>query len=114
MIKLKNGHEIKYNRDFDQFFTTLLKEIIKQSKASAEIILSKQTDNKSQNDIFMKELMDNCIYVTHQLLEIHKENEELSKFMVAGFIFNSILLTIPQKELSLAKNKSSLDDEIIH
>jgi hypothetical protein len=39
--------------------------------------------------------MDNCIYVTHQLFTLYQDNEKLTKFIVTGFIFNSIMMSLP-------------------
>jgi len=119
MIKLKNGFEVKHNKDFDQFFKNLLSAMITESQIDAENIYS--TMNKatapegdaSPNEFFLKMLMDNCIYVTHQLFDIAKTNEDMSKFMVTGFIFNSILLSIPQdSEKKTGENENDMD--IIH
>ncbi|MFC1670513.1 hypothetical protein ACFL20_08975 [Spirochaetota bacterium] len=124
MIKLKNGIEIDYNSDFDVFFKDLLKTIIKESRNSSNDKLTDKTPVDSneeeyikfKNEILLKEIMDNCIYVTHQLFEISKENKDLSKFMVTGFIFNSIILTISETDMTLLDNEEDIkgNDDIIH
>ncbi|MBN2161270.1 MAG: hypothetical protein JW807_17920 [Spirochaetes bacterium] len=97
MIRLKNGYVVAYNKDFDVFFQDLLESIVRESRRSAESVRSSD-DGLSPNELFLKELMDNCIYVTHQLFDMAKTREEFSRFMVTGFIFNSILCSLPVLE----------------
>ncbi len=99
MIKLKNGHDVPFNKDFDFFFQDLLESIVRESKTSAKKA-GDESEGRDRNELFLKELMDNCIYVTHQLFDLGKEREEFSRFMVTGFIFNSIIccLTTLEKE----------------
>ena len=94
MIKLKNGFEIEYSKDFDVFFKNLLEAIITESKKTAGEE-KENVDNLSINELLLKELMDNCIFVTNQLFELAEKNRDLSKFMVTGFLFNSIILNMP-------------------
>ncbi len=113
MIHLKNGYEVPYHRDFDHFFRSLLAALITQSKSVAlRSQVSRQT-NESSNDVFLRELMDNCIYVTHQLFEIAKSNEEFSRFMVTGFLFNSIILSLSQGEPETAPTEE-IKTNVIH
>ncbi len=111
MIKLKNGYEVDFTKDFDLFFKNLLTAIIRESKSAVEKTNKENEVEDDLNDKFLQELMDNCIYVTHQLFELSKTNEDLSKFMVTGFIFNSIILALPAAEKITGK---SSDEEIIH
>lgn len=111
MIKLKNGYEVDFTKDFDLFFKNLLTSIIQESKNAVENGNRENEAEEDVNDKFLQELMDNCIYVTHQLFELSKTNEDLSKFMVTGFIFNSIILALPAADKSSGK---SADEEIIH
>jgi len=110
MIKLVNGVEIKYEEDFDVFFQNLLESIISESRKSA-IKKTVTPGGKSENDFFLQEVMDNCIYVTHQLFEIYKENEKMTKFIITGFLFNSVVLLAPQKKNKQGKEK---DNETVH
>jgi hypothetical protein len=105
MIKLKNGHVISYNKDFDVFFQDLLESIVRESRQSAALA-GPPPAGQSQNELFLKELMDNCIYVTHQLFDMAKTQEEFSRFMVTGFIFNSIICS-----LNVLDGESESDDE---
>lgn len=114
MIKLKNGLEIKYEKDFDVFFKNLLDAMILESHIAAEKKAALDKKTAPGNEFFLKELMDNCIYVTHQLFEISKQNEELSKFMVTGFIFNSIVTTLPHGKPDPDDNKIKKDKETVH
>lgn len=111
MIKLKTGIDIPYDQEFDKFFQALLDAIIRESFNEA-----KKAKNAEQfNELVLKEVMDNCIYVTHQLFEIAKENESLSRFMVTGFLFNSVVLGLSQlQEGTAEKGGDEKDDGIIH
>lgn len=95
MIKLINGFEVEYTEDFDKFFQNLLEAIIFESK---QISIKKKKDpseSRNERDIFLQEIMDNCIYVTHQLFTLYQNNEKLTKFIMTGFIFNSVMLSLP-------------------
>jgi len=94
MIKLINGFEIKYTEDFDKFFQNLLEAIIHQSKKASILKKSGAKESKSEKDLFLQEIMDNCIYVTHQLFTLYSTNEKFTKFIITGFIFNSIILSL--------------------
>ncbi|MCL1865376.1 MAG: hypothetical protein FWF73_06140 [Spirochaetes bacterium] len=94
MIKLINGFEVKYAEDFDEFFQNLLKAIIFESKKTALLKKSFSDEKQNERDIFLQEIMDNCIYVTHQLFSLYKSNEKFTKFIITGFIFNSIILSL--------------------
>ena len=107
MIRLKNGFEIEYTKDFDQFFKNLLTAIISESRKDAEDEAQNENIKTSGHELFLKELMDNCIYVTHQLFQMSEKNRELAKFMVTGFLFNSIILNLPFSE----SDDSGEDDE---
>ena len=95
MIKLISGYEIKYNEDFDRFFQNLLEAIITESRRISIIKFADQENTGSKRDIFLQEIMDNSIYVTQQLFEIYKDNEKLTKFIITGFIFNSVIMALP-------------------
>jgi hypothetical protein len=95
MIKLINGYEIKYNDDFDRFFQNLLEAIITESKRMSIIKSTDQKNTASERDIFLQEIMDNSIYVTQQLFQIYRDNEKLTKFIITGFIFNSVIMALP-------------------
>lgn len=98
MIKLLNGHEIKYNEDFDRFFQNLLEAIITESRKSSIIKAPEEKNPESLRNIFLQEIMDNSIYVTHQLFRIYQDNEKLTKFIITGFIFNSVIMALPVGE----------------
>lgn len=117
MIQLKSGLEIKYNQDFDVFFKNIMESVIFESQKAARSNV--QTEEKKQNtiefnDLFLKEIMDNCIFITHQLFELYKDNEEISKFIVTGFIFNTILLTLPQIDIDTLIKKNTEEKDVIH
>lgn len=114
MIHLKNGTVIKYNENFDVFFKDLLETIILESHKSVKKENREASNGDLLNEIFLKEIMDNCIFVTHQLFEIAKTNEDLSRFMVTGFIFNSIIYTIAQTYKSEPSSSDGKKDNIFH
>lgn len=94
MIVLTNGFEVKYTDDFDKFFHNLLEAIIVESKKTSLLKNSDSDEIKNERDIFLQEIMDNCIYVTHQLFTLYSNNEKFTKFIITGFIFNSIILSL--------------------
>lgn len=111
MIKLINGYEIKYNEDFDRFFQNLLEAIITESKKISIIKSTDQGNTVSERDIFLQEIMDNSIYVTQQLFEIYKDNEKLTKFIITGFIFNSVIMSLPGINGSMTSPEAGDDDK---
>jgi len=113
MIRLKNGYEIKYQDDFDQFFNSLLEAIIRESQKQVMETPPEQDHTTTPNEVFLRELMDNCIYVTHQLFEMAKKSEEFSKFMVTGFIFNSVILALSNLDADSSDEEDD-DSSVIH
>ncbi|HRX16456.1 MAG TPA: hypothetical protein P5123_09085 [Spirochaetota bacterium] len=95
MIKLKSGKIIEVEQDFDQFFQTIMTEIINESVTTAQNAGDKVKEQDAFNKVLLKEIMDNSIFVTHQIFELAKVNKNLSKFLVTGFLFNSIVLSVP-------------------
>jgi hypothetical protein len=113
MIKLKNGHVVTYQKDFDAFFQDLLESMVRESRrAAAEH--GQPPDEQLKNELFLKELMDNCIYVTHQLFNLAKEKEDFSRFMVTGFIFNSIICSLPVLENEMEPEAKPEDEGPVH
>jgi hypothetical protein len=116
MIKLINGYEIKYNEDFDRFFQNLLEAIITESKRMSIIKSTDQKNTSSERDIFLQEIMDNSIYVTQQLFQIYKDNEKLTKFIITGFIFNSVIMALPGSDgtemMSTEQDDADKDDTL--
>jgi len=74
MIKLINGFEVEYSDDFDRFFQNLLEAVIRVSRLSAVKKKAIKDESRSERDIFLQEIMDNCIFITHQLFTLYKEN----------------------------------------
>ena len=73
--------------------------------ASQPLMPAPPPAGQSRDELFLKELMDNCIYVTHQFFDMAKTQEEFSRFMVTGFIFNSIICS-----LNVLEGESEADD----
>lgn len=68
---------------------------------------------KNEKELFLQEIMDNCIYVTHQLFTLYNTNEKFTKFIMTGFIFNSIILSLANfSDVSdPGKNNKQADDD---
>ena len=116
MIKLINGFEIEYSDDFDRFFQNLLEAVIRVSRISAVKKKSLKEDNRPERDIFLQEIMDNCIFITHQLFTLYKDNEKVTKFIITGFIFNSVIIALNEVENNSEGNSKKTGDEgeILH
>lgn len=116
MIKLINGFEVEYSDDFDRFFQNLLEAVIQVSRISAVKKKSRKEETRTERDIFLQEIMDNCIFITHQLFTLYKDNEKFTKFIITGFIFNSVIIALNDYENNSEEmNKKTNDDgEIIH
>ena len=113
MIKLKNGLEIKYNKDIDRFFKNLVEATIKESLDAVLIKLKTKDCESDYDELFFKEIMDNSIFITHQLFELSKTDIELSKFLITGFIFNNIIQLYTESK----KNKNcstGTEDSVVH
>jgi hypothetical protein len=94
MIKLKSGTEIGYDDNFELFFQKLLSSIITESLHAVNST-GEHSDQSEFNRLLAKEIMDNSIFVSHQIFEISRINQSLAKFLITGFLFNSIILSIP-------------------
>lgn len=112
MIKLKNGKIIDFDPDPDKMFRDLMSEIIEESYNSLGNNFN--ISEEETKNLLMKEIMDQSIYVTHQLFEISKLNKELAKFIVTGFLFNSIVLSIPHLKDKLDSKDQDNSNQIIH
>ena len=110
MITLKNGVVVPYNNDFDVFYKDLMASIVAESRKSAKS--RPPNEELSANELFLKEVMDNCIFVTHQLFEIAKEREEFSRFIITGFLFNSIISCLPALNESMSAGHPREKDRI--
>jgi len=113
MIRLKSGAEVEYDQNFDAFFRRLLASIISESVKAVTLSGKAPAQQQEYNKVLAKEIMDNSIFVTHQLFELSKLNETLAKFLVTGFLFNSIILSIPNMSDDLAGDKKE-DDNTVH
>jgi hypothetical protein len=112
MIKLKSGKVVQLNDNFDVFFQKIMAEVIAEATLYTDQQITKGDNPDSYNKILLKELMDNSIYVTHQIFDLAKVNKNLSKFLVTGFLFNSLVLSIP--DLSEVHNQNDSSERTIH
>jgi hypothetical protein len=109
MITLKNGYVVAYDKDFDVFFRSLLEAIIRES-SDTDMDEDNQTEiTKQKRERYIREIMDNCIYVTHQIFEYAKNDENFSRFMVSGFLFNSIIMALPAIAETLLEKDGGTD-----
>ena len=114
MIRLKNGTEVQYDQNFDTFFQHLLSTIISESISAVNTQAEVPSERDAYNKVLAKEIMDNSIFVTHQIFEISKLNENLSKFLVTGFLFNSIVLSIPSLSDTITGEDSAPKGDVVH
>ena len=115
MIKLINGFEVKYNDDFDKFFQNLLEAIIVESRQASIKKKANPEEKKSERDLFLQEIMDNCIYITHQLFNLYKDNVKFTQFVITGFIFNSVIVALSSFDEIPESDKNSGDSSgILH
>lgn len=116
MIKLINGFEVEYSDDFDRFFQNLLEAVIHVSRNSAVKKKSLKEETRTERDIFLQEIMDNCIFITHQLFTLYKDNEKFTKFIITGFIFNSVIIALNEFEnkSDVTGKKTGEEGEILH
>ncbi len=111
MIRLKNGIEIPFNNNIDEFFQSLINAIIEESeKFTKSEITNKNVNN--YKEILFKEIMDNSILVTHQIFEFSKVNEKISKFLVSGFLFNNIILMLSNNDINNSLKENNSKDTI--
>ncbi|HOW82410.1 MAG TPA: hypothetical protein PK573_07620 [Spirochaetota bacterium] len=111
MITLKNGTEVEYNKDFDVFFQNLLEKVIVESRKYADEQYLHGNNKKPFNDLFLKEIMDNAIFIVHQLFEMSNKDKKMAEFVMTGFLFNSIVLALSKFDAFPKKEK---DGDIIH
>jgi len=116
MIKLINGFEVEYSDDFDRFFQNLLEAVIRVSRIAAVKKKSQKEESRSERDIFLQEIMDNCIFITHQLFNLYKDNEKFTKFIITGFIFNSVIIALNEFDNNSggSSNKDGDPGEVLH
>ena len=114
MIRLKSGTEIGYDENFEVFFQKLLSSIIAESMQAVRKSHNIDVDQSEFNKFLAKEIMDNSIFVSHQIFEIGKINQNLAKFLVTGFLFNSIILSIPNLSDTLDGENTPDGSGIIH
>ncbi len=118
MIMLKSGRSLPVSDDFDVFFRDLMDGVINEALMNVhEQEENEKMDDNQRQQLLLKEIMDNCILVSHQVLQISKENESLSKFLVTGSLFQCAVMTFqhsgyqPDNE---DHDKGSGDDDTLH
>ena len=117
MIMLKSGRSLPVNDDFDVFFRDLMDGVINEAlMAVHEQEEKEKMDDNQRQQLLLKEIMDNCILVSHQVLQISKENESLSKFLVTGSLFQCAVMTFQHSGFQTDDEGSeeSSDDDTLH
>lgn len=113
MIRLKNGVEVAYNKDIDAFFSSLVQTILKES-IRAVYPSADTVHEEKRNELILKEIMDNCIFITHQIYEIAKTDEKLSKFLTTGFLFNYVMLLYSRFESEIYESLKEDSEGHLH
>ena len=123
MIRLKSGTTVKHEKNLDAFFQKIIDAIITDSKKTVNDnvtdfeLLELNENLENLNELYFREMMDNCIIITNQLFEIQKKFPKISKFIISGFIFNAILIAIQSESIRLkaeAQEQSKPKNETIH
>lgn len=115
MILLKSGKSLPYNDDFDVFFRDLMDAVINEALMAVHESEEKKTSSDNQQQLLLKEIMDNCILVSHQLLQISKENENLSKFIITGSLFQCAVMTFHNSSHKFNEDSfDETDDDTLH
>jgi hypothetical protein len=111
MIKLKSGLTIEQEKNLDTFFQKIFDAIIADSKSIVNDSLKGSEPNENLNELYLQEIMNTCITITHQLFEMQKESPEISKFIISGFIFNGILMSIQNEKIKLKLEEPILTEK---
>ncbi len=94
MITLKNGENVEYREDFDEFFRNMVRAVIKSSLRAAGDSLEKGDTGNRFDERLLREIMDNCIYITRQFQELARGDEKLFSMLVTGCLFNCMILSL--------------------
>jgi hypothetical protein len=114
MIKLKNGAAIEYREDFDAFFRSMVSAVIKASLRTAADSIEKGENGENFNERLLREIMDNCIYITRQIQEISRKDEKLSSLLVTGCLFNCMIMSLSKLGTLGGAEKGDDDDDTLH
>jgi hypothetical protein len=111
MIKFKSGAVIQYEENLDLFFQKIFDVVIADSKKIVDDNLKGTESNENVNELYLKEIMNACITVTHQLFEMQRKFPEISRFIISGFIFNGILMAIQNENVKLQAEESTITEK---
>ena len=115
MIRLKSGTTVQHEQDLDSFFQKIIDAIIIDSKKTVNDNAINFEPSDNLNELYFREMMDNCIIITNQLFEIQKKFPKISKFIISGFIFNAILIAIQTESMKYRSEIPILSEsETIH
>jgi hypothetical protein len=114
MITLKNGDTVPYNENFDDFFRELVNSVIKASLRQASADMKAGEDGNAFNEHLLRQIMDNSIFIVHQIEQLAKKDENLSRLLVTGCLFNCVVLNLKEIGGSFKEDTSEDDDEIMH
>lgn len=102
MIRLKNGETVSMDTDPGEFFRTLLRSILKASREETENRAEMFDTPEELNGAFLQELMENCMHVAVQILDLSEQNRDLGETMISGLFFSSILSMMHDKSAMLS------------
>lgn len=114
MITLKNGATIEYQEDFDAFFRSMVSAVIKASLRAAADSIEKGETGSNFNDRLLREIMDNCIYISRQFQDIARRDEKLSSLLVTGCLFNCMIMSLSKLGTLGAEDTRDDDDGRLH
>ena len=118
MITLKNGHEIPYDKNIDRFFHNLVESIIHESISTASPGAADAapagTEEGRITETVLREIMDNCIFVTQQVFKLSSIDENLGRFLVTGFLFNLVILLYRGFEKDVGNDAQGTEDAQVH
>jgi hypothetical protein len=120
MIRLKSGESIQFETDFDAFFQKLVNGIIRDALKAASSAMSRGENEDDFNRHMLREIMDNCIYVVHQIRELQKTSEDIATLLITGCLFNCTVMNLAQMGQTETGGKSESsgsgedDDGTVH
>jgi hypothetical protein len=72
------------------------------------------TEEGRITEAVLREIMDNCIFVTHQVFKLSSIDENLGRFLVTGFLFNLVILLYRGFEKDVGNDAQGTEDAQVH
>ena len=111
MIRLKNQTVIDYQEDFDAFFQKIVAEVIKSSLRAASSAVEKGDNADTFNELLLRDIMDNCIYITNQVQELSEKDRNISTLFITGCLFNCMINALSRLGSLTPENSVPKKDE---